>query len=206
MNAAGASPGGERSARLAVLISGGGRTLLNIHDHITRGVPAEIALVIASGPCAGVERARQRGLHVEVMPGRIAEDALAAVLTKHAIDYVILAGYLKLLPIPPAFPGRVVNTHPALLPRFGGPGMHGHHVHEAVLAAGERESGCTVHFCDDQFDTGAIILQRRCPVVPGDTPDTLAARVFEEEKIAYPAALKSLISGKITPSAGPGRS
>ncbi len=204
---AGTSVGKIGAARLAVLISGGGRTLLNIHDHIRRGdLACEIPLVIASSECPGAQRARERGLHVEVMPGRIAEPTLVAALAKHAIDFVILAGYLKLLPIPPAFRGRVVNIHPALLPRFGGPGMHGRRVHEAVLAAGERESGCTVHFCDERFDTGAIILQRRCPVLPGDTPDTLAARVFEEELIAYPQALRTLIEGKITPSAAPGRS
>ncbi len=202
----GAAPARQaRPARLAVLISGGGRTLLNIHDHIRRGeLGCEVPLVIASGPCPGVERARQRGLHVEVMPGRLAEGELAAILSRHAIDYVVLAGYLKLLPIPPAYRGRVVNIHPALLPRFGGPGMHGRHVHEAVLAAGEKESGCTVHFCDDRYDTGAIILQRRCPVLAGDSPETLAARVFEEEKLAYPRAIRMLIEGNIAASPAPG--
>ncbi len=132
------------------------------------------------------------------------EGEIAEILSRHAIDYVVFAGYLKLLPIPPAYRGRVVNIHPALLPTFGGPGMHGRHVHEAVLAAGEKESGCTVHFCDDRYDTGAIILQRRCPVLAGDSPETLAARVFEEEKLAYPRAIRMLIEGNIAASPAPG--
>jgi phosphoribosylglycinamide formyltransferase-1 len=183
-------------ARLAVLISGGGRTLANIHDAVAGGrLHATISLVIASGECAGVNLARERGLHVEVLPGVIPRDVLGERLESHRIDWVVLAGYLKLLEIPDAFRGRVVNVHPALLPKFGGHGMYGRRVHEAVLAVGDKESGCTVHFCDDEFDTGPIIIQRRCPVLPNDTPETLAARVFEEERAAYPEAIGRLIAG-----------
>lgn len=183
-------------ARLAVLISGAGRTLANIHDHIVRGeLDAEIPLVIASSECVGAALARERSLAVEIIPGEIPESRLAHLFERHRIDWVLLAGYLKLLHFPAAYRGRVVNMHPALLPKFGGHGMYGRKVHEAVLAAGEKESGCTVHFCDDEFDTGPIIVQRRCPVLHNDTPETLAARVFEEERAAYPEAIRRLIAG-----------
>jgi len=178
------------------MISGGGRTVLNLLDAIERReLNAAIPLVIASGPCTGVERLRARGLNVVVEPGTVPAPRLGSLLREHTIDWVVLAGYLKLVDIPPAYARRVINIHPALLPKFGGKGMHGERVHAAVLAAGERESGCTVHFCDARYDTGDVILQLRCPVMPDDTPETLAARVFELEKIAYPRALRRLISG-----------
>jgi phosphoribosylglycinamide formyltransferase 1 len=104
------------------------------------------------------------------------------------------------LPIPAALEGRVLNIHPALLPRFGGPGMYGHHVHEAVLAAARSEgltqSGCTVHLCNNEYDKGQILLQRTCPILQGDTPDSLAARVFEQELVAYPQAIRDLIASQ----------
>lgn len=184
---------------IAVLISGGGRSLLNLLDRIEQGtLPARLALVIASSECPGATRARARGLTVRVMPGIIPPDALAATLREHAIDWVVLAGYLKMLRIPPGYEHRVLNIHPALLPKFGGKGMFGHHVHEAVIRASEKESGCTVHFCDTKFDTGPIVLQRRCPVLPTDTPESLAARVFEQECLAYPEALNLVLSGNVT--------
>lgn len=183
-------------ARLAVFISGGGRTLAHIHDCIARNdLCASIPLVVASGECAGASRARTAGLHVEVIAGEIPVSTLGPLLAKHAIDWIVLAGYLKLLHIPSAYGGKVVNVHPALLPKFGGHGMYGRRVHEAVLAAGETESGCTAHFCDEEFDTGPTIVQRRCPVLPEDTPETLAARVFEQERLAYPEAIRRLIEG-----------
>lgn len=186
-------------ARLALLISGGGRTLLNIHDGITRReLNATINLVIASAECPGATLARERNLHVEVIPGEIPATTLAHTLDQHRIDWVLLAGYLKLLHIPSSYRGKIVNVHPALLPKFGGHGMYGRRVHEAVLAAGETESGCTVHFCDHEFDTGPTILQRRCPVLANDTPETLAARVFEEERKAFPEAIRMLIAGTAT--------
>jgi len=184
---------------IAVLISGGGRTLLNLLDRIEQGsLRARIPLVIASVECPGARRARDRGLHVEVLPGVIPADQLAQTLREHKIDWVVLAGYLKMLRIPAGYEHRVLNIHPALLPKYGGKGMFGHHVHEAVIRAGEKESGCTVHFCDAKFDTGPIVLQRRCPVLPNDTPETLAARVFEQECLAYPEALQLVLSGNVT--------
>jgi phosphoribosylglycinamide formyltransferase-1 len=181
-------------ARLCCMISGGGRTVLNLQDAIDRGeLPARIALVIASGPCTGIERCEQRGLHVVTMPGVISADALGTTLREHAIDLVVLAGYLKIVRIPAGFSRRIINIHPALLPKFGGKGMHGMHVHEAVIAASESESGCTVHYCDEQYDTGQIILQGRCPVLADDTPDALAARVFGVECDTYPKAISMVL-------------
>lgn len=183
-----------RPARLGVFISGSGRTLCSIHDLITRGgLDARIALVVASRACTGVERARDRGLQTVVERGRIAPVRLERLLTEHGIDWIILAGYLQLLPVVPGFSCRVVNIHPALLPRHGGVGMYGDRVHAAVLASGERVSGCTVHLCDEEFDRGSVVLQRTCPVLPGDDVRALAARVFALEREAYEAALRLLI-------------
>jgi len=187
-----------RKPRLAVCISGGGRTLLNLADRIDAGdLDAEIGVVIASRECPGAERARKRGFEVAIEPGDIAPERLSAILHAAGADWVVLAGYLRLLPIPPAFAGRVVNIHPALLPAFGGPGMHGERVHRAVIEAGCKVSGCTVHLCDAAYDTGPIVLQKVCPVRDDDTPETLGARVFELEKAALPEALGMLLAGEI---------
>lgn len=189
-------PGRPRAAaRLCVMISGGGRTALNLQDEIDAGrLPARIELVIASRPCAGLDRCLARGLDAFIVRGRIPRDVLGGMLRSRGIDLVVLAGYLHLVDIPPGYEGRIVNIHPALLPAHGGPGMYGDRVHEAVLAAGERESGCTVHLCDGAYDRGPILLQRRCAVAPGDDAHALAARVFELEKQAYPQALRELIA------------
>lgn len=203
----GSTPATGRSPlRLAVLMSGGGRTLLNLHDHIQRGdLSCSIDAVIASREDQpGVDRARGRGLDVQVIGPRShgsaqrADEAILAVLRDASIDLVVLAGYLRPVPITSDLAGRVVNIHPALLPAFGGRGMYGRHVHEAVLAHGCKVSGCTVHFVDEVYDNGPILLQRCCPVLEDDTPDTLAARVFEEERIAYPAALALIAAGRVT--------
>ena len=178
-------------ARLVLMISGGGRTALNIADEIDSGnLDAEIAMVIASRECVGAERCRDRGLNVIVERGVLPADWLGEVLQMAEVDLVCLAGYLKLLPIPAGWEGRILNIHPALLPKFGGPGMYGDRVHRAVLEAGEQISGCTVHLCTDEFDRGPIVVQRTCPVLPDDTPETLAARVFEQECIAFPEAIR----------------
>lgn len=188
-------PAGE-PARLAVMISGGGRTLVNLQDEIEAGrLDARIALVIASKECAGVERALERGLDAFVVRGRIPRARLGAMLEAHAIDLVLLAGYLVKVEIPEGYEGRVLNIHPALLPEFGGAGMHGERVHEAVLKAGKTESGCTVHVCTEEYDEGPVLVQLTCPVAAGDTPETLAARVFELEKKAYPEAVRRVIEG-----------
>ncbi|MCC7146687.1 MAG: phosphoribosylglycinamide formyltransferase [Phycisphaeraceae bacterium] len=191
--------------RLAVLLSGGGRTMVNLAEKIEDGLlHARIAAVISSrADAAGIQRARERSLHVEIAPRKqlnsTAEfsDVVWKLVRKASADLVCLAGFMSLLNIPDDFVSRVVNIHPALLPSFGGPGMYGRHVHEAVLAAGCKVSGCTVHFCDQTYDTGPIIVQRTCPVLEDDTPDTLAARVFEQECLAYPEALNLLAAGRV---------
>jgi len=197
--------GGRQSgaARLAVLLSGGGRTLVNLAAAIERGeLPAEIGLVVASRACPGVERAHELGIETRVIAGEIDPGLFKRLLDEHRIDWVVLAGYLRLAPVPGRWAGRVVNIHPALLPDFGGPEMYGDRVHRAVLDSGARETGCTVHLCDAGYDTGPIVLQRRCPVLEGDTPETLAERVFALETRAYPEALRRLIEAG-TGSLGP---
>jgi phosphoribosylglycinamide formyltransferase 1 len=183
---------------LCVLISGGGTTLQNFIDCIAAGtMDARIAGVVSSkADAGGNERAKRAGLPVVVETrGPGFADRVWTAVRGFAPDYVCLAGWLHLLPIPTDFRRRVLNIHPALLPKFGGKGMYGRHVHEAVLAAGEAESGCTVHFADDSYDTGPIILQKKVPVLPGDTPELLAARVFAAECEAYPEAIHILASG-----------
>lgn len=177
---------------------------MNLQDAIDLGdLRATIALVVASRPCRGVERARARGLNVVINPPGGDSNHVADLLELHRVSWIVLAGYLHLFPIPPAYRGRVVNIHPALLPEFGGPGMYGHRVHEAVLRAGRRTSGCTVHMCDEVYDHGDIVLQLTCPVLPGDTPDTLADRVFVQECKAYPLALQTLIDRESRQRQGP---
>ncbi len=190
--------------RLACLISGGGRTVLNLADRIDDGsLDATIELVIASRPnLAGVERCRARGLNVEVVARKdfasddAMHDRISDLLRAQHVDLVCLCGYLRWFRVDADFKGRVINIHPALLPDFGGPGMHGEHVHAAVLAAKRPVSGCTVHYVDEHYDHGRVILQRSCPVLPDDTVESLAARVFEQECLAYPEAIRVLASGQ----------
>jgi len=183
-----------------VLLSGSGRTLVNLHERCRDGrLDARVVGVIASRECPGLERAREAGLHTEIVPGDVPGAALAERAERLGADWVVLAGYLRKVEIPPSLQGRVVNIHPALLPgdgtggRFGGRGMYGERVHRAVIEAGERESGCTVHLCDAEYDAGPVVVQKRCEVRPDDTPQTLADRVFGLELEAYPEALQLLI-------------
>jgi phosphoribosylglycinamide formyltransferase-1 len=185
--------------RLAVLISAGGTTLQNLIDRIADGrLAAEIATVVSSNPDAyGNERAKRAGLPLTVVPRKATRfgSAVFDAVRAASPDLVVLAGWLHLLTIPADFRLRVLNIHPALLPAFGGKGMYGRHVHEAVLAYGAKVSGCTVHFADDAYDTGPIVLQRAVSVLDDDTPDTLAARVYEAECEAYPEAIRRVASG-----------
>lgn len=186
------------AARLAVMLSGSGRTLLNLLDAIADGrLHATIPLVIASRECLGAERARSRGITTVVIPGTIGRERLTDLLTEHQIDLVALAGYLRLVEVPVSYRGRIVNIHPALLPDFGGKNMYGDRVHAAVLAAGVPTTGCTVHLVDDRYDTGPIIAQASVPVLPGDDAHTIAARVFDAECRLYPQALQQLIAGRV---------
>ncbi|MHC4957847.1 MAG: phosphoribosylglycinamide formyltransferase [Planctomycetota bacterium] len=190
--------------RLVCLASGGGRTILNLQDRIEAGtLDAEIALVITNRECKAVERARARGLAAEIVPwprGTTPEAWAEIVwprIEQAGATLVCNCGFLRLLLVPAAFMGRIMNIHPALLPKFGGKGMYGDHVHRAVLESGDPESGCTVHFVTNEYDTGPIILQRRVPVEAGDTADSLAARVFEAECEAYPEAITAFTQGRL---------
>jgi phosphoribosylglycinamide formyltransferase-1 len=195
--------------KLGVLISGAGRTLKNFIDLAAEGtLPVEIRLVVSSTANAGgLKFAEAAGIATRVIPrgdfpvdadGDIAYgEAVFAACRAAGVDYVAMAGFLKLAPLPDDFMGRVLNIHPALIPGFCGPGMYGHHVHQAVLEAGVRVTGCTVHFVDNQYDHGPIIWQQPVPVFDDDTAATLADRVFEAEKEAYPHVLKLLAGGKI---------
>jgi formyltetrahydrofolate-dependent phosphoribosylglycinamide formyltransferase len=195
--------------RLAVLVSGSGTTLQNLLDTSDAGtLPAQVSLVIGSRPgLMGVERAARAGVPNAVVDrqafaGDDVEGFSRAVFGRieafpGGIDLVCLAGWLSLLRIPDAFAGRVTNIHPALLPAFGGKGMYGRYVHEAVLAHGCKVSGCTVHLVDNAYDAGPIVVQRTCPVRDDDTPESLATRVFKEECQAYPEAIRLFHAGRL---------
>jgi len=193
------------SARLAILASGGGRSLENLAAVIGRGeLAAEIALVLANSEEAfALERARRLGLATAVVPHRAFADSAAfsaAVFREieaRGADLVVLAGFLRKLEIPERWLGRVLNIHPALLPSFGGKGFYGERVHKAVLERGVQFTGCTVHYVTNEYDAGPIVLQRCVAVHDDDTPETLATRVFEEEKLALPEALRLQLSGAV---------
>lgn len=192
----------QRIVRIGVLISGGGRTMVNLQEHISSGkLGARIDVVVSSrGDARGVERSRELGLRTVVLEQRqLSEEAFQSGITEAVaeVDLVCMAGFLSLWRIPESFRGRVMNIHPALLPEFGGKGMYGMRVHRAVLDAGKTESGCTVHLCDNEYDHGPIVLQRKVPVHRGETPETLAARVFEQECIAYPEAIRRFADGRL---------
>jgi formyltetrahydrofolate-dependent phosphoribosylglycinamide formyltransferase len=194
-------------ARLAVLASGGGTNLqamLDYFDALGPARAADVVLVASDRPDAGaLSRARARGIPTASLRGKANPqgEPMANALHAAQVDYVVLAGYLRLVPgdVVRGYAGRIVNVHPALLPAFGGAGMYGHHVHEAVIAAGAASSGPTVHFVDEQFDHGAVIAQWALPVRAGDTADTLAARVLRVEHALYPRAVQALASGRVKP-------
>lgn len=194
----------ERTLHLAVLVSGGGRSLENLAERIRAGeLPARIAVVLSNTAKAfALERAQRLGLESVVIPhGQHAtpEAFSAAVfreLESRDVDLAVLAGFLRLLVIPDAWLGRVINIHPALLPAFGGKGFYGERVHQAVLDRGVQFTGCTVHYVTNEYDSGPILLQRCIEVRPGDDAHSLAERVFEEEKIALPEAIRLLARGK----------
>lgn len=194
-------PPQARPLRIGVLISGGGSTLANLVEHIRDGklLRVEIALVISSRRnVRGVEIARAAGLPLEIIRVRDFDTpeafsaALTAALDRAACDLAVFAGFLCLWHLPAHWLGRTLNIHPALLPHFGGRGYYGHHVHQAVLAAGQRESGCTVHLVDAHYDHGPVIAQQRVPVQPGDTPEALAERVQAAERELYPKVLQQV--------------
>ncbi|MBI4541021.1 MAG: phosphoribosylglycinamide formyltransferase [Gemmatimonadetes bacterium] len=190
------------SVRIAVLASGRGTNLQALIDHFRGGGRrvGTVAVAVSDNPEAGaLQRAAQAGIPTRVIPvsgrsmGEVAAETLE-VLRGAAVHLVALAGYLRLVPaeVVAAYRGRIVNVHPALLPGFGGKGMYGCRVHEAVLAAGARVSGATVHIVDEEYDRGSIVAQWPVPVWPDDTPESLAARVLTVEHEIYPAAVEAL--------------
>jgi phosphoribosylglycinamide formyltransferase-1 len=193
---------GSRKLKLAVLISGSGSNLQAIIDACaTPDFPAIIEVVISNVPDAyGLERASHAAIPRVVVDHRnfenrtSFEDALQDELGRYEIDLICLAGFMRILTADfvNAWPKKIINTHPSLLPRHGGKGMFGHHVHEAVLAAGEKTSGCSIHYVIPDVDQGPVILQKTVPVEATDTPEILATRVLQEEHKAYPEAIRLL--------------
>ncbi len=193
---------GVKRLRLGVLVSGGGSNLQSVIDHSLDGsLSAEVVVVISNNSGAGgLDRARKHGipaLHVSAATEgsqEMADRRIADEMNAHAVDLVVLAGYMKRIgpALLKAYGGRIVNIHPALLPRFGGAGMYGMRVHEAVIAAGESESGPTVHLVDDEYDHGPVLAQRKVPVLPGDTPETLQKRVLAVEHELLPRTIQEL--------------
>ena len=183
---------------IAVFLSGGGRTLSNLLLHRDQhGLPIDIRLVLSSSSrVRGVQIGRDAGIKTEVVRKSVysnANEYSAAMFDPVRVSgatYVIMAGFLKHVLIPNDFYNRVINIHPSLLPAFGGEGMFGHHVHNAAIQRGVTISGCTVHFVDNEYDHGPIILQKACEVLPTDDADALAARVFEKECEALPEAIR----------------
>lgn len=194
--------------RLGVLFSGGGRTLENLVERVREGsLPARIAVAISSSPDAGgVQRARRLGIPCKVINYRERKETFSEDITRAldeaGADLVCLAGFLKLYLFPPRYAGKILNIHPALLPAFGGKGYYGDRVHAAVLESGAKFSGCTVHFVTPEYDEGPIVLQRIVPVHPGDTIHDLAARVFAEECLAYPEAIRLFAEGRLAMKEG----
>ncbi|GAA4405871.1 phosphoribosylglycinamide formyltransferase [Nibrella viscosa] len=183
---------------IAIFASGSGSNAEKIAEYFAGRTDIEIALILSNNPKAGViERARR--FHIPVLlfdrTGFYQTDQVTSLLQKQGIDLIVLAGFMWLLPasLVQAFPNRIVNIHPALLPKFGGKGMYGHFVHEAVVAAGEAESGITIHFVNEQYDEGQVIFQANCPVEPTDSPDEVARKVQVLEHRHYPRVVDEVL-------------
>jgi phosphoribosylglycinamide formyltransferase-1 len=199
------APALERPLRVAVLLSGGGTSLENLFEHIDAGlVPAEVVVVIASKEKAfGLERARRRGVPaVAISRKKLGDstrfnDALHAELAKYDVDLIALLGFLSLFELRGRYEGRVINVHPALIPAFCGHGFYGDRVHRAVLEAGVKVSGATVHFSNDEYDRGPIILQEAVPVLESDNLERLQARVMAAERRIVPEAIRLIAEGRV---------
>ena len=186
--------------RIGVLISGGGTNLQALIDAVEEGrLNARITKVIADRPAGGLRRAAAAGIPAVMLDRKIYGKDLSGRIMKELggkTDLVVLAGFLSILngSFTAAYRGRIINIHPSLLPAYGGMGMHGIHVHEAVLAAGEKYSGCTVHLVEEGVDTGKILAQKKVSVLPSDTPQSLARRILEEEHSLLVSAVKNMIN------------
>jgi len=195
----------SNTLNLAILISGSGTTLQNLIDKINyKTLNARIRIVISSAPDTyGIKRAEQNNIPVAIIQRKgfnnseIFSNTIIKEIEKYSVDLIILAGFLHLFKIPDKYTGKVMNIHPGLIPAFCGKGYYGHHVHEAVIESGVKVSGCTVHFVDNEYDCGPIIIQRVVPVHEDDSTNTLAQRVFKEECIAYPEAINLFAEGRL---------
>jgi phosphoribosylglycinamide formyltransferase-1 len=200
---------GARKLRIAVLLSGSGTSLENLFERIDAGLPAEVVCVIASKKGAfGLERAEKRGVPAIAVPRRdhpnvsAFNDALHQVLDPVDPDLICLLGFLSPFELRGRYEGRVLNVHPALIPAFSGQGFYGHHVHEAVLEAGVKLTGATVHFASDAYDEGPIILQGTVPVEDEDSVETLSARVQALERELVPEAIRLIAEGRVAIEGG----
>ena len=185
--------------RLAVFASGEGTNLENIIRHFASLPAIEVALVVSNRPQSkALERARRHGIPCKVVSRtEFAEDKATVTALLHDIDYIILAGFLLRIPtyLIAEFPQRIINIHPSLLPKYGGKGMYGRHVHEAVCAAGEKESGITIHFVTEGIDEGEPIAQFSTPLTPGsETPDTIAEKIHRVEQAHFPDIIATISS------------
>jgi formyltetrahydrofolate-dependent phosphoribosylglycinamide formyltransferase len=191
---------GKNTLHIAVFVSGRGSNLRAIHTAILEGrLNARIGLILTSKDTSPVAiYAREHD--IPITSSMQAPEVLLKLFEQHGIDFIALAGYLKLIPpeIVHAFHNRILNIHPALLPAFGGRGMYGHHVHEAVIASGAKVSGATIHLVNDEYDRGPIVIQRCVPVLDTDAPEDLAARVLEIEHQIYPEALQLFSEHRVT--------
>jgi phosphoribosylglycinamide formyltransferase 1 len=183
--------------RIAVAISGRGSNLEALLKALSPGAPAEVVLVLSDRSAPGLSLARERRIPSVVLDDPADGDTWTALLREHRAELLVLAGYVRLVPsqVISAYRGRIINIHPALLPQFGGKGMYGRRVHEAVLASGARESGASVHLVDEEYDRGAVLAQARVPVLEGDTPESLAERVLEAEHRLLPTVVMELSRG-----------
>ncbi len=193
------------ATKCAVFLSGSGRTLDNFYAHIQAGtLNLDIRLAIASKTCKGIDKAKMYGVgDVRLLKSKDHlstsdySEALFSACREHEVELVLLAGFLSLIHVPDDFQSKVINIHPSLIPAFAGHGFYGHHVHEAVVARGCKISGCTVHFCDNHYDHGPIILQQAVEITATDTPDEVAAKVFQAECQAYPQAIRLFTEGRL---------
>ncbi|GAB3035070.1 phosphoribosylglycinamide formyltransferase [Spirosoma pulveris] len=189
--------------RIALFASGSGSNAEKIADYFTDNADVNVALVVTNNPKAGVIE-RSRRLHIPVLlfdrKTFYDTDKITQLLLNQEIDLIVLAGFMWLMPadLVRAFPNKIVNIHPALLPKFGGKGMYGHFVHEAVAATRETESGITIHYVNERYDEGQIIFQASCPVVPTDTPDDIARKVQALEHAHYPRVVADVLTSMTT--------
>ena len=187
--------------KIGVLVSGGGSNLQSIIDKSQSGeLQCKVEVVIGDRECYGVERAKEAGIDGYTLDRKVLKKELCReidkIVSERGIDLIVLAGFLSIIDeeFVNKWKGRIINIHPSLLPKFGGPGMYGIRVHEAVLKAGEQESGCTVHYVDTGVDNGEIIAQKRVKVLEGDTPEILQKRVLVEEHKLLPESIAKIIS------------